>query len=239
MEFSQEELNIKQAAEEFARQSKKKIAKEITSTLAYPSETNPVSVFMAGSPGAGKTESSKWLITKLAGKEDGILRIDSDDLRNSFKEYGYTGGNSHLFQGATSILAEKIHDYAIDNQQSFVFDGTFSHIDKARNNIMRSVNHNRPVQILYVYQDPIQAWEFVKARALKDGREVPKDAFIEQYFKARKTVNILKKEFPSVKVYLLIKNIDGSTQEYRENIDIIDNYVKEEYTVDALNNMLL
>lgn len=236
--MTEEDSQIRKIAEEYARDNKKRIAKEITSILVYPSEINPVSVFMAGSPGAGKTESSKWLISKLShGNENGILRIDTDDLRKFFT--GYTGDNSSLFQSATSIIAEKIHDCAISNNQSFIFDGTFSKISIARKNIQRSIGHNRPIQILYVYQDPLQAWDFVKQRALIDGRHVPKEAFIEQYFNARITVNEIKKEFPEVKVYLLIKNIDGSTQEYRENVDNIDNYVKEGYTVATLNDMLL
>jgi UDP-N-acetylglucosamine kinase len=230
-----EELKIKENAEEHARSIKKIIAKELSSQ--YASESNPVSVFMAGSPGAGKTESSKWLIEQLTGKSDSILRIDPDELRSHFNEYN--GKNSNLFQGATSILAEKIHDIAIDQSKSFIFDATFSKIEKARQNIERSINHSRPVQIIYVYQDPLQAWEFVKARELKDGRHVPKDSFVEEYFNARNVVNQMKKEFPKIVLYLLVKNIDGTTQEYKENIDNIDNYVKEDYTVDTLKNMLL
>lgn len=232
-----EELKIKEIADEYARKNKKDIAKKLTDVSKYLSEPHPVSVFMAGSPGAGKTESSKWLVTQLTGNENGILRIDTDELRSYFPDYN--GQNSKLFQSAVSILADRIHDCAIDKNQSFVFDGTFSKIEIARKNIQRSLSHERPVQILYVYQDPLQAWEFVKKRALIDGRHIPKESFIEQYFNARVTVNTMKKEFPNTKVYLLVKNIDGSTQDYRENVDNIDNYVKESYTRDTLNSMLL
>lgn len=233
--MNSEDLKIKENSEEYARSNKKEIAKKIISF--FNSEINPVSVFMAGSPGAGKTESSRWLIKQLTGHIDSILRIDPDELRKHFTDYN--GKNSHLFQGATSILAEKLHDLAIDNNQSFVFDTTFSKLEKAIDNIKRSINHKRPIQILYIYQDPLQAWEFVKARELKDGRFVPKDSFIEAYFNARDVVNKIKKDFPSVVLYLLFKNIDGSTQYYKENIDSIDNHVKEHYTRDSLNNLLL
>ncbi len=232
--MNSEELKIKENAEEFARSNKKKIAKDIISL--YESEPNPVSVFMAGSPGAGKTESSRWLIKKLTGNDDSILRIDPDELRKYFEEYN--GKNSNLFQGATSILAEKIHDFAIDGSKSFVFDTTFSKLNKAQQNIKRSLDHKRSVQIIYVYQDPLQAWEFVKARELKDGRNVPKDSFIEEYFNARVVVNQIKKDFPDITLYILIKNIDGTTEKYKENVDSIDKYVKENYTIDSLNNVL-
>lgn len=233
--MSPEELNIKETAEEYARANKNRIAKEII--FKYPSETNPISVFMAGSPGAGKTESSKRLIEEFDRKDAPILRIDPDELRQYFTDY--TGKNSSLFQGATSILAEKIHDLAIQKKISFVFDTTFSKIEKAKMNVQRSLDHERLVQVIYVYQDPLQAWEFVKARELKDGRHIPKDSFVDEYFKARTVVNQIKNDFPQVVLYLLVKDIDGAVQDYKENIDNIDNYVKENYTVDALNNMLL
>ena len=60
-----EELKIKENAVSFANANKESIAKEITRTDVFLPEENPVSVFMAGSPGAGKTESSKNLIEKF------------------------------------------------------------------------------------------------------------------------------------------------------------------------------
>ena len=51
--------------------------------------------------------------------------------------------------------------------------------------------------------------------------------------------NQIKKDFPDIKLYLLVKNIDGTTQEYKENVDNIDNFIKENYTGDYLNNMLV
>lgn len=238
MEFTEEQINIKEKVETYARDNKKHIARELTDTNKFPSEDNPVSVFMAGSPGAGKTESSINLIKKFSREDDSVLRIDSDELRSCFVEYN--GINSSLFQGATSILASKMQDMALDNKQSFIFDGTLAKIDKAKENISRSIGRGRFVQILYVYQDPIQAWEFVKKRELQDGRHVPKQDFIDQYFAARETVNELKAFFGGqIKVDLLVKNIDGSDQYFRENIDIIDKYVIEKYTRDNLNDMLL
>lgn len=232
-----EEKNIKQRAEEFARKNKKSIAKELTDTKKYLPDEFPVSVFMAGSPGAGKTESSTNLIKRLSGNNHSVLRIDSDELRERFSEY--TGNNSSLFIGATSIVADKIHDFALDNKQSFIFDGTLAHLEIARNNIKRSLYKGRFVQIVYVYQDPLQAWNFVKTREMRDGRRVPRDAFIEQYFSARENVNAIKKEFGSdIKVDLVVKNIDGSDFSYRENIDVIDNYIPEKYTRSDLERLI-
>jgi UDP-N-acetylglucosamine kinase len=237
MDYSAEELKIKTEADAFANEHKDEIAKGATDTNIFLPEVNPVSVFMAGSPGAGKTESSKNLIKKFSKDGHQILRIDPDELR--IKIPGYTGSNSYLFHGAVSILVSKIHDLVLKNKQSFVFDGTLSRVHIARENIQRSLKRDRFVQIFYVYQDPIQAWNFVQKRELLEGRRIKKEHFITQYFAAHDSVNCLKKEFgDKVKVDLLVKNIDGSDQYYKENIDIIDNYVEERYTVETLNSVI-
>jgi len=226
--LSQEEIRTRDDSLEFARRHKNEIARELTNLTLFLPDALPVSVFMAGSPGAGKTESSQNLIKKFSSDHPSILRIDPDELRTKFSTY--TGKNSHLFQGATSIIVDRMHDLALKNKQSFVFDGTLTNLEKSRDNIRRSVERGRFVQIIYVYQDPLQAWEFVKARTAKDGRHVPKEAFIKQYFLARENTNCLKGEFgKQIQVDLITKNIDGTDFSYRQNIETIDSQITEKY----------
>lgn len=230
-----DEQIIEQAINE-ARKLKKEIAAQYCNKEKFPSDAEPVSVFMAGSPGAGKTESSQNLIRELSDSHS-VLRIDADDFRNHLT--GYNGSNSSLYQAAASILADYIHDCALDNRQSFVFDGTLSNITKARQNIERSLKRGRFVQIIYVYQDPLQAWEFAKAREVRDGRHVPADSFITQYFQARENANSLKREFGKrIKVDLVIKNIDGTDTAYKENIDQIDSHIPERYSENTLREVI-
>lgn len=228
MELTEEDLQIQAAALNFARKNKKRIAKEIADTSIYPREEFPVSVFMAGSPGAGKTEIAKAIISSLANNGDKVLRIDADELRVKFD--AYNGSNSHLFQAATSILVEKLHDIALDRKQSFILDGTLTNYAKAKHNILRSIGKKRPVAILYVYQEPKQAWEFVQAREAVEGRRIQPETFVDQYFAAREVVNALKQEFgDSISVDLMIKDIDGTNRGYKANVDAIDNHLPEKY----------
>ena len=93
------EKKIHDAAITFAKQNKKRIAESLTDKKVFPPDAEPVSIFMAGSPGAGKTEASKALIEEIGGEP--IIRIDPDELREYFP--GYTGQNSSLFQAGASI----------------------------------------------------------------------------------------------------------------------------------------
>ncbi len=80
-----------------------------------------------------------------------------------------------------------------------------------KKNIERSLSKGRLVQILYVYQQPFLAWNFVQEREAIEGRRIRPETFIEQYFSAREVVNRLKGEFGSnIKVDLLMKNNDNS-----------------------------
>ncbi len=237
MELTEKEKEIQCAALDFARKHKKDIAKKLTDISRFLPEDEPVSVFMAGSPGAGKTEASIELLTFVKSEGFDILRIDPDELRHELP--GYTGENSSLFQGAVSVLVERIHDLALKQKQSFLLDGTLSHYDKAEQNIARSLKKNRVVQILYVYQEPMLAWDFVKSREAVEGRRIRPEHFIEQYFEARNVVNCLKMNFDAdVKVDLLLKNTDNTNRLFKAGVDKIDNHIPEKYSPADLAKML-
>lgn len=229
-----EEDEVRAQAIEFARSNRKSIAKRLTDPAVFLPEDCPVSIFMAGSPGAGKTEASKELIAAVGGS---LLRIDPDELRNEF--VAYDGSNAWLFQGAVSILVERVLDMAFKQSQSFLLDGTLSNYEKGKQNIERSLSKRRAVQILYVYQEPKQAWAFVQEREALEGRRIGVDAFVGQYFEARKVVNALKREFgKAIQVDLLMKNINGSHRFAKSNIDVIDNHIPEKYDPAALLQLL-
>lgn len=234
MALSEDEARIQSEALAYAKANRRDIARRLTNTATYPPEEHPVSVFMAGSPGAGKTEASIELIENLRAP---VIRIDPDELRNECPSY--SGGNAYLFQPAVSILVEKIQDLALEQRQSFLLDGTLSNYERARKNIDRSLGRGRTVQILYVYQEPKLAWEFVQAREAAEGRRIPTAHFVEQYFAARDVVNRLKGELgKAIKVDLLLKNNDNSRRMYQAGVDRIDTHIPERYTRADVEAML-
>jgi len=119
----------------------------------------------------------------------------------------------------------------LENRQSFLLDGTLSSLDKATSNVQRSLGRGRFVQILYVYQDPMLAWQFVQAREAAEGRRILPEHFVEQYFAARDAVNALKLKFgKDIHVDLLLKHIDNSNRLYKAGVDKIDYHIPERHT---------
>lgn len=176
----------------FIKSNKKLLISKFADLKIYPSETNPISVFMAGSPGAGKTEFSKRLISEL--KRSGVIdkdpvRIDPDDIRQMLP--GYTGDNAYIFQVASAVGVEKLYDHVLKKNQSAIIDGTFSS-GKSLQNIERSISKGRPVEIFYIYQDPELSWELTKKREALEKRNIPRSSFIEALFASRDNVNLAK-----------------------------------------------
>lgn len=226
--LSEEEQRLASEAMRFARSNKTTIARRVTDPAVHPAERHPVAVFMAGSPGAGKTESARELIVRFESEGIKVLCIDPDELRTQFSNYD--GHNAYLFQGAISILVDRILDLAYERHQSFILDGTLANLELARKNIGRALKHGRAVQVLYVYMDPLQAWEFVQAREATEGRRIPPEQFINQYFAAREVVNTLKRELGrDISVDLLQKPIHGSERLFKAGIDQIDYHVPETF----------
>lgn len=141
---------ISQDAIDYIKKNYKELIKIFVGENVVKKEGVSISIFMAGSPGAGKTEVSKRLIKEIGEKESfkEIIRIDPDEIRNYLPEYN--GKNADLFQGACSIGVEKMHDFALKKNLNFVLDGTFSNFDKACSNIKRSISKNKKIMVVYV-----------------------------------------------------------------------------------------
>lgn len=133
-----EEQAVSERAVAFAKLNRTSVARELASLDRYPCDEYPVSVFMAGSPGAGKTEVSRAFIQMMQAGGSCALRIDPDDFRCYFPEY--TGLNSSLFQRGVTIFVERTLDLVYQQRQSFLLDGTLANLDVARRNISRALD---------------------------------------------------------------------------------------------------
>ncbi len=221
---------VHDAAVKFIKSHKKELIEQFASDKNYLQEKNPVSIFMAGSPGAGKTEFSRRFlkVNKL-----NMVRIDADDVKEFIPQYNKK--NSSDVQGASSLGVEKIYDYVLKAKKSAILDGTFAYYKKVKENIERSLKYGRYVSIFYVYQDPLVAWEFTKAREVIEGRNVPKNVFVDSLFQAKENVNKIKLEFgKNVHLDVIVKNFENSTEETHIGVENVDQYVTINYSRSVL-----
>lgn len=230
--MSEEEKLIAEAVE-YVKLHKAEIVDQVLSYGEYRPSDNPVAVFMAGTPGAGKTEIAESLIELFVNEP---IRIDADELRELIP--GYDGSNSHIVQTAASIAVDKILDTVLSKHLPFILDATFA-VGKAGVNIKRAVRKGYDTQIYFVYQDPVEAWKFTKIREQREGRFVPKEAFINAYANSRKNVQKVKQEFGDmVTLRLIIKNYSTGEHKVYDMIDSVEKYLPKPYNEEELKELL-
>jgi predicted ABC-type ATPase len=227
-----EEQQLADEARVYIKEHRQEIIAKVV--VGAESVDTPVSIFMAGSPGAGKTEFSQNLLKRLGGN---IVRIDADDVRDMLPQY--QGANAYVVQGAAALGVEKVYDFVLKHKLHALLDGTFQKYEKAMSNIERSLHAKRAIEVFYVFQDPLVAWEFTRKREAVEGRNIPKEAFIAALFAANENVKKMKVACgQAVALHMVLKNITNENEEIYYNVDEVDKYVKIGYTVDELKARL-
>jgi len=224
-------------ANEFIKANKKLLFETFASSKIYKPREKPITLFMAGSPGAGKTEYSKALVEAAKEEASPIVRIDADEIREIIPQY--TGHNSDLVQRAASTGVHKLYDYCLKNKLDAMIDGTFANFEIAKRNIERSLSRDREVAVYYVYQDPLIAWDFTKKREKLEGRRVSREVFLKAFFDARANVDKIKSIYKDqIKLYLVFKNYSNNAHKFYPRIKNIDKYIQDNYTKQSLDKLL-
>jgi hypothetical protein len=141
------ETTIAEEAKIFIKKEKHALIKKFADLEKFPPLEKPFSFFMAGSPGAGKTEFSKRLIEIMAPIS--MVRIDADEIKEFIPQYN--GKNSDIVQGAASIGVDNLNYYTLKHKQNSIMDGTFANYSLARRNITHCLNKKRHISVFYIY----------------------------------------------------------------------------------------
>jgi len=163
-------------------------------------ETNPpvrakVAFFMAGIPGAGKTEFAENTIRESSSH---LLPIEHDKLVEYIE--GYQPEDYYNFRKAGSVLVTRIFDDAIKNGYAFIFDGTLSHENGARN-IKKALNAGYDVYVVYIVQEARLAWELTQAREVVKKRSIQKSGFISTCNKLNANLSTIFSNFRANKAF--------------------------------------
>ena len=232
--MSESDEKVSNSALDFVKVNKKLLIGEFCDIDKFPSHIKPYTIFMAGSPGAGKTEYSKALIKDLFENDRTLTaRIDPDEIRNFIPDS--RDHDIEIYKSAVNKGHEILFDYVQKHNQNVLIDGTLANIDHARKLIRRALERKRKVGVVYIYQDPILAWDFTKKREVVENRFVPKDVFVQSFFASKASVNSLKNEFgANIELTVVLKNYTNSVEKMNFNVASVDPYLKINYTMGSL-----
>lgn len=226
-------IDVSEEAFLWVKKNEKAIIRTFITDAGCVPDQRPASIFMAGTPGAGKTEVARNLNKEFKVR---AIHIDADEIRKLCP--GYAGENAALFQKAARKGVHILHDYALKYGYNLILDATFAY-GNAKENIRLSIEKGRKPAIYFVYQEPRVAWEFTKAREATEKRNVPKVAFIGSYFMARQNVHEVKALFgEKVELNLIIKDIEKNLESLHLNIPEIDPFLPWVYSREELEREL-
>ena len=173
---------------------------------------NPkIAIFTAGASGAGKTE---YAISRIE-KEDFLLHIDTDKIREFFTPIGYNGKNADEFQRISSKAVDLLYKESINRGYSIILDTNFANINIATININKALKNGYLIEIVYIYQEIDKCIDFAKKRENITKRKVPKDKIIYTFKNSMITTLSIKELF---KDNILLTFIDRKNNYVYDNI---------------------
>lgn len=232
-ELSLDEQKISDRACDYVRDHKKDLIAQFADPILYTADDRAVALFMAGSPGAGKTEVSRRLIETFKKKP---VRIDADAIREFVP--GYEGEKAYLYQRAANKGVNLLLEHVLKKKINFILDGTFAYQD-VELNIERCLKRGRPIEIYYVYQEPQRAWELVVAREAIEHRRVSKEVFVRSFFAARNNVEMIKSKFGTmIDLCVIEKNFSTGQEQIFTTVTSLDQCIPKTYTQLELEGMI-
>jgi len=157
-------------------------------------------IFLAGAPGAGKTEFLESILQEL---QENFVVIDIDKYRSLFKWYNWE--NASKYQSLSVKVADKIISYCFKNNLNFIFDGTFRNYNKVQENFWQCKKHDRKAIVALIFQDPRVSFYWTFLRKLKKRRNVPIDVFINGFYGSIENVFRAKQDFSKIEILIASK----------------------------------
>ena len=186
---------------------------------------------MAGIPGAGKTE----FLNRLFGDNTDAVRIDLDEIVKFFPDY--SAERYYKYRAAAFIIVDECVVYCRQHSLNFILDGTFG-FKRAVENI-RSALKRHDVTIVYVWKEPVQAWQLTKDRELVQKRAINREGFIESCERVPSNLVKIRTTFgDKVSIVAFKKNKTNDNFQMTQNINIIDDLLNSRYTSKELENLI-
>lgn len=171
------------------------------------SEAKPIAILTGGGTASGKSTMVRGAINPaLERAQKKAVRIDSDEIKEAMPDYHQAKKDNVKTAAArvheeSSDIAKKILSKAIDNKQNLIFDGTMSNPQKYVKMVDRLKNAGYEVQAHVADVSIGEAMKRSNARALKTGREVPKEILVGTHQGVPHTVRAIRDKVDKLSVY--------------------------------------
>lgn len=217
----------------------------ISSCIGANPRSDKLAYFMAGIPGAGKTEFAKGLQGSPLGN---FINIEHDKLVEHIDDY--KPKDYYKYRTAGSILVTELFIHCLKNGYSFIFDGTLSS-SRGVANIRKALNNGYKVIVLYVHQDIASAWSLTKDRELDKKRAISKTGFIKTCKVMNKNLlsifNIFR-DNPNFAFWAVVKNgepgtenskllLHDSVDEKGNNTNEIEKLLSKDYNIEKIEGL--
>lgn len=200
--------------------------------IAHP---EPAAFFMAGLPGAGKTEFTVNLLKESKLK---AVRIDMDEIATQIELYDPMQADA--FRPAATDLLNAVYDKVLQRKVDFIMDGTFRS-QNSLSNVARALSRGYVIKVFYLVQAPDIAWEFTQDREKVERRAIDLKGFIQAYFDIHDNIKRLyEAAYMPVTLDVVIKDKSNKVGAWHQNISIkdIDALVNKRYNKEELERML-
>lgn len=215
----------------WARKNKKELIQKIVGSQKAPKQDKPIAVFMAGIPGAGKTE----FIKRLFGPSVDAVKIDLDEIVKLFPNY--KPERYYEYRSAAFIILDECVVYCRQHSLNFILDGTFGY-KKAVDNVKKALKRH-DVVIVYVWKEPTQAWRLTKDRELVEKRAINRDGFIEACIHVPENLRKIRSTFDEkVPIVAFKKNKTNDDFQTTQDIAKVDKLLELDYTKEELEILI-
>lgn len=194
----------------WAKQNRKELCKKFFAEKDIK-KWQKIALFMAWSPGAGKTEFIRRLL--LIDEKALYYTLDLDLIRWWMPNYNWKNAEQYT-RGAIKIL-EKLIDECLDNEYPFVLDWTFTSTPVMDRNLERLIKKEYKIHVFYIHTLAELAWLYTLYRWKEEGRCIPVDRFINDYLVAPENVCAFSEKYEWLLVYIVNKIYDGNGIGYK------------------------
>lgn len=193
----------------------------------------PSTIFLAWAPWSWKTEFIETVVDN-----NRFIVIDIDKYRVLFDWYDWL--NASIFQQYSTKVANKIYKFCMKNKLNIIVDWTFWNLNVIKQNIQQCIKNKRDFWVVLIYQDPLISYFYTKLRQIEWKRNVPKDVFIDKFFKSIENSFKIKEEYNDMFFIFAYKNSNWIFQTKTNVIDkkSFDKKVWKSYNLEELEKEL-